>query len=179
MSTRSGSAGAHSANAAPHGWDDLDARLLGLLGRLTDRDRRICRLLDEHRVLTTNQIADVGFNGQRRARMRLGELYALDVLDRFRPGRWAASAPYHWVLGPLGAALVAAEAGRDIGDVAWRRRLIYELAASQRLEHLVGSNGFFSALLRAERTGGNCALTECWCERRCAREWGGVVGADG
>jgi hypothetical protein len=154
-------------------------RLLSVLGHLTDRDRRLCRLLDEHRVLTTNQVADVGFSGERRARMRLSELYALDVLDRFRPQVWRASAPYHWVLGPLGAALVAAEAARDVADLSWRRSLAHDLAASQRLAHLVGTNGFFTALLRAGRTRAGCSLAEWWSERRCAREWGEVVRPDG
>src|SRR5580693_1434236 len=57
------------------GWRDLDQRLLGVLGRITERDRYLCRLLDEHRVLTTSQVADVAFTGERRARMRLAELY--------------------------------------------------------------------------------------------------------
>ena len=66
------------------GWRELDRRLLAVLGRLTDRDRLLCRLLDDHRVLTSAQVADVAFSGERRARMRLAELYAMDVLDRFR-----------------------------------------------------------------------------------------------
>ncbi|MDR3648347.1 MAG: replication-relaxation family protein, partial [Acidimicrobiales bacterium] len=56
-----------------------------MLGRSTERDRQLCRLLEDHRVLTTAQVTDVGFAGERRARTRLSELYALDVLDRFRP----------------------------------------------------------------------------------------------
>jgi Replication-relaxation len=168
-----------SVLTARRGWRDLDARLLGALGRLTERDRLLCRLLDEHRVLTTAQVADVGFSGERRARMRLSELYALDVLDRFRPQAWKASAPYHWVLGPLGAALVAAEAGRDVGNLSWRRSLARDLAASQRLAHLVGTNGFFTALLSAARTSADCELSQWWSERRCAREWGEVVRPDG
>ncbi|MGH8995523.1 MAG: replication-relaxation family protein [Acidimicrobiales bacterium] len=73
----------------------------------------------------------------------------LDVLDRLRPQAWGTSAPYHWVLGPLGAAIVATEAGRDPADLTWRRRLARDLAKSQRLSHLVGTNSFFTALLRA------------------------------
>jgi hypothetical protein len=111
--------------------------------------------------------------------MRLSELYGLEVLDRFRPQAWGASAPNHWVLGPLGAALVTAEAGRDVGDLSWRRSLGHELAASQRLAHLVGTNGFFTALLRSARTSAHCELSEWWSERRCAREWGEVVRPDG
>jgi hypothetical protein len=84
-------------------------------------------------VLTSSQVADVCFTGEHRARMRLAELYALDVLDRFRPRRGGSPVPFHWVLGPLGAALIAAEHGVVVSDVAWRRRLASELAASQRL----------------------------------------------
>ncbi len=171
--------GTASASASRRGWRDLDARLLAVIGRLTERDRHLCRILDDHRVLTTAQVADVGFTGERRARMRLSELYALDIVDRFRPQAWGKPAPYHWVLGPLGAALVAAETGADLADLSWRRSLAHDLAASQRLAHLVGTNGLFTALLRAARTRPGSALTEWWSERRCAREWGEVVRPDG
>ena len=164
---------------ARRGWRDLNARLLGVVGRLTERDRSLCRLLDDHRVLTTAQVAEVGFSGERRARMRLSELYALDILDRFRPKAWGNPSPFHWVLGPLGAALVAAEAGLDLGDLSWRRSLVHDLVASQRLAHLVGLNGFFCSLLGLARTRPGCRLDEWWSERRCAREWGEVVRPDG
>ena len=130
-------------------------------------------------MLTSSQVADVCFTGERRARMRLAELYALDVLDRFRPRSGGSPVPFHWVLGPLGAALVAAEHGLDPADLAWRRRLVGDLAASQRLAHLVGTNGFFCALARSARTREGCALCEWWSERRCAAEWGEVVRPDG
>ena len=168
-----------SSAAGRRGWRDLDTRLLGVLGRLTERDRRICRLLDEHRVLTSAQVADVCFTGERRARMRLAELYALDVLDRFRPRRAGSPVPFHWVLGPLGVALIAAEAGIELSDLAWRRSLVHDLAASQRLAHLVGTNAFFCALARSARMREACALEEWWSERRCAKEWGEVVRPDG
>ncbi|MGH9295675.1 MAG: replication-relaxation family protein [Acidimicrobiales bacterium] len=154
-------------------------RLLAVAGRLTERDRLVCRLLDEHRVLTTAQVADVGFAGERRARMRLGQLHDLGLLDRFRPRTWANPAPYHWTLGPVGAALVAAEAGLEVSALAWRRTLAHDLARSQRLAHLVGTNGFFTALLRSARTRAGCELCEWWSERRCAAEWGEVVRPDG
>ena len=161
------------------GWRDLEQRLLGVLGRITERDRYLCRLLDEHRVLTTSQVAQVAFTGERRARMRLGELYSLDVLDRFRPQAWGKPSPFHWTLGPLGAALIAADAGYELDTPAWRRSLAHDLAASQRLAHLVGANGFFTALLQSARRRPACALEEWWSERRCAREWGAVVRPDG
>jgi len=161
------------------GWRDLDHRLLAVLGRITDRDRRLCRLLKDHRVLTTAQVADIGFTGERRTRLRLSELHALDVVDRFRPRTGGNPAPFHWVLGPLGAALVAAEAGVDVSELDWRRGLVYDLAASQRLTHLVGLNGFFTALLRSARRRPGCRLEEWWSEQRCGREWGELVRPDG
>jgi hypothetical protein len=175
----SGSISPSGPSSGRRGWRDLDRRLLPVLGRLTERDRYLCRLIEDHRVLTTAQVADVGFTGERRARMRLGELYALDLLDRFRPRSAGNPAAFHWVLGPLGAALVAAEHGIDLADLDWRRGLVHDLAASQRLNHLVGLNGFFTALLRTTRTRPGCQLVEWWSERRCAREWGEVVRPDG
>jgi hypothetical protein len=111
--------------------------------------------------------------------MRLAELYALDIVDRFRPQSWGSPTPFHWVLGPLGAALVAAETGVDLSDLSWRRTLAHDLASSQRLAHLVGLNGFFTGLLRSARTRPGCYLDQWWSERRCAREWGEVVRPDG
>jgi hypothetical protein len=160
------------------GWWDLDRRLLAVLGRITERDRLLCRLLDDHRVLTSAQVADVGFTGERRARTRLAELYAMDVLDRFRSRTGGNPSPLHWVLGPLGAALIAAESEVDVADLGWRKNLIHDLAASQRLGHLEGINGFFTALMRSARTESDCHLEEWWSERRCAREWGEVVRPD-
>jgi hypothetical protein len=157
---------------------DPDSRLLSVLSRVTERDRVLCRLLYEHRVLTTPQVTDVAFSGERRARTRLADLYALEVVDRFRPQTWSTPAPFHWLLGPLGATLVAAERGSSIDDLDWRSDLVRDLAVSQRLTHLVGVNGFFAALIRTARTRPDCQLEEWWSERRCAREWGEVVRPD-
>ena len=111
--------------------------------------------------------------------MRLAELHGFDVLDRFRPQAWGSPSAFHWVLGPLGAALVASETGTDPADHTWRRNLAHDLAQSQRLAHLVGVNGFFCGLARSARTRPGCDLVEWWSERRCAREWGEVVRPDG
>jgi hypothetical protein len=153
--------------------------LLSILGRLTERDRLLCRLLDDHRVLTSAQVADVGFTGERRARTRLAELYAMDVLDRFRNRTGGNPRPFHWVLGPLGLALVAAEGGVDVDELRWRKSLVRDLAVSQRLGHLEGLNGFFTALMRSARSRPNCQLEQWWSERRCAATWGTAVRPDG
>jgi cell wall-associated NlpC family hydrolase len=107
-----------------------------MVGRLTQRDRTICRLLYEHRVLTTSQIADVGFASLRKAQERMALLHRLEVADHFRPRSWAGTGPYHHTLGPAGAAVIAAERGVEVRDLPWRRDAATALAASQRLGHL-------------------------------------------
>jgi Replication-relaxation len=89
--------------------DRLARKVADLAGRLTERDRQLCRLLAEHRVFTSHQITDLAFNHLDTAEDRLRALTALGVLDRFRPRRDTGSAPYHYVLGPIGAAMLAAE----------------------------------------------------------------------
>src|ERR1700686_2284445 len=81
VSTSKSGSRAKAASASParrQGWRDADHRLLTVLGRITERDRHLCRLLEDHRVLTTAQVTDIGFTGERRTRLRLSELYALD-----------------------------------------------------------------------------------------------------
>lgn len=150
-----------------------------MVGRLTQRDRTICRLLYEHRVLTTSQIADVGFASLRKAQERMALLHRLEVADHFRPRSWAGTGPYHHTLGPAGAAVIAAERGVEVRDLPWRRDAATALAASQRLGHLVATNGFFTALLRTCRRHPGSELAEWWSEQRCAAVWGKVVRPDG
>jgi hypothetical protein len=156
------------------------ADLLGMLSsRLTDRDRRIAALLFDHQVLTTAQIAQLGFDSEGAARHRLVILHRLRVLDRFRPQRPAGSAPFHYVLDEMGAAVVAAARGVEPSELGFRRERALALAHSPLLAHLVGVNGFFAALAGAARRIPGAALVEWWAERRCAAQWGGVVRPDG
>src|SRR6266540_4980567 len=77
--------------------------------RLTDRDRGIIGDCYEHRVLTSEQIRRVHFGDIRTAQVRLEKLYAMRLLDRFRPP-WRhgeGSTPYHWVLDEAGAHVIA------------------------------------------------------------------------
>jgi hypothetical protein len=156
-----------------------ESRLLELAGRITERDREICGLLYEHRVLTTSQVADIGFSTLHKAQERLVVLQRLEVVDRFRPRSWSASAPFHYVLGPAGAAIIAADREMTVVQLGWRRDVGAALASSNRLGHLVGCNGFFTGLIRASRSSRDTALGEWWSERRCAAAWGEVVRPDG
>ena len=154
-------------------------RLAALAGRLTDRDRTLCRLLHQHRVLTTPQLTDLAFPSRNAAEHRLAILHQLGVLDRFRPHHTPGSAPYHYVLGPLGAALLAAQTDQEPAQLGYRRDRTLALAHSQRLAHLLGVNSFFCALARAARGQPDAALEEWWSEQRCAARWGWLVHPDG
>src|ERR1700730_19328362 len=81
-----------------------------LAARLTARDRWLLRMLHEHRVLTTTQITELAFGTTRAATARLLTLYTHQAIDRFRPLARTGSAPWHFVLGPAGAHVLAADA---------------------------------------------------------------------
>jgi hypothetical protein len=150
-------------------------RLYDLAGWITERDRMICRLLYDHQVLTTSQVADIGFGSLRRAQQRLAALYAAEVVDRFRPRSWSGSGPHHLVLGRAGARVIAAERGMALSELHWHRDAGETLAISSQLAHLFGCNGFFTSLMRQARMRGDAELAEWWPERRCAAAWGQAV----
>jgi hypothetical protein len=102
------------------------------------------------------------------ARHRLAVLVRLGLLRRFRPRREVGSAPGHYLLGPLGAALLGAEDRNErkwLPQVRTDRQLA--LARSQRLAHMTGASWFFAALARHARTSGG-TLTQWWGEQATA-----------
>jgi len=151
---------------------------LDVLGRLTDRDRLICRVLWEHRLLTTEQVCDLCFTSLVSTQHRLVTLWRLGVLDRFRSIRPVGSESWRYTLGPLGAGLVAAERGVDPPRASVLRDRVVALAAGQRTAHTLGVNGFFCALHAAARSRPDAAVGAWWSERRCAAEWGDFVRPD-
>jgi hypothetical protein len=129
--------------------------VLSVSAHLTDRDRELTRLVARHRVLTTDQLAALKFSNLTTARHRLSVLVRLGVLRRFRPHRETGSAPWHYVLGPVGAALLGQE-DRDEKKWAPQVRADRQLALerSQRLGHMTGTSWFFVALAKQAREGG-------------------------
>jgi hypothetical protein len=151
---------------------------LALLGRLTPRDRFILRALADHDVLTTPQVADLAFGSLRAAQQRLKVLVTFGAVGRFRRRLPEGSEPWRYCLAPAGAALIAAERGQP-APRRWPRHVL-ALATSQRLDHLLGVNGFFTSLAAAARaSSGSHALAEWWSEQRCAAEYGEIVRPDG
>ena len=157
------------------GTDRVALRVAQLAGRLTDRDRQLCRLLLEHRVLTSHQLTHLAFGHLDTAEDRLRTLTCLGVLDRFRPRRDTGSAPYHYVLGPLGAATLAAEQHVTVADLGYRRATTLAVAHSRRLSELVAVNGFFTALTAHARHHPGTELARWLSQRRCHDLWGRLV----
>jgi Replication-relaxation len=151
-----------------------------LAARLTARDRWLLRMLHEHRVLTTTQIAELAFGTTRAATARMATLYQYRAVDRFRPLAPAGSAPLHFILDDAGAAVLAAEDGTTTAELGYRRDRAVAIALSPRLGHTTGANGFFTALAAAARASTGQHTLECWwSERRCAAIWGDLARPDG
>jgi len=169
-----------------------------LAARLTDRDRRILRLVHQHRCFTTHQLAAIFFDSADRAEHRLRQLTQERALERFRPllDYGEGSAPFYYVLGPAGAAVLAGEKATDVRHLepAYRREKVLALAHSEHLAHTVGVNGFFCDLIAFARqhhptSADNgppgvlgvlgAALTAWWSEWRCHARWDRLVRPDG
>ncbi|MGH2812647.1 MAG: replication-relaxation family protein [Actinomycetota bacterium] len=153
--------------------------LSSLRKRLGQRDQKILEYLFEHRCLTTHQICDLFFDSPRTARERMRELFEIDLVRRFQPQalRGEGSYPFHYVLGPTGARLVAALRGVDVRTLGYRKGLEEQIAFSPKLLHLLDVNTFFSRLEWVCRRRGY--RFEWWSEPRCLRRWGSVVRPDG
>jgi Replication-relaxation len=145
--------------------------VLAASARLTARDRLLVRCVGEHRVLTTTQAAAFGFGSVITARHRLAALEEIGALRRFRPHREMGSAPWHYLLGPVGAALLGAE---DRDERKWltavRADRQLALERSQRLAHLVGANWFFVSLAAHARTTGEGGL-RVWLNESDTHDW--------
>ena len=136
---------------------------------LTDRDRLLLTLLWEHRVLTTEQIAEVAFDSLTTARHRLTVLHSLRLVDRFQPRRPDTTAgAYHYVLDHLGSYVVVADRDGDADALDWRKERALAITRSQRLAHLVGANGVFTTLTAAARRTSDADLLLWWSRRRFA-----------
>ncbi|HUY45539.1 MAG TPA: replication-relaxation family protein [Streptosporangiaceae bacterium] len=125
-------------------------------------------------------LACAAFGSLRAAQQRLATLTGLCAVGRFRRNLPAGSEPWKYHLAPAGAALIAAERGQPAPPPRKVAARALALAASQRLGHLLGVNGFFTCLAAAARaSGGTCVLAEWHSEQRCAAEYGGIVRPDG
>ena len=156
------------------------AAIAALASRLTERDQQVALSCYEHRVLTTEQLRRLYFSAPRRARRRLTLLYQLRVLDRFRPTLQPGqgSAQHHWILDEAGAHVVAAHLGVERNELRWRHQRDLGMFGSQKLDHQLEVNEFFSRLTEEAREAGG-RLADWWGERRCLAAHAGQAAPDG
>lgn len=142
--------------------------VLRVQSQLTDRDHVLLAWLADHGVLTSFQLAYALFPSLDYAQERLRKLVRLRVLDRFRPQKPdGGSYPYHYVLAQLGVEIVSAQRGADLPRRDQARRRRWHLTNRANLPHLLGTNGFFTALAGYARTHSGCALARWWPAAHC------------
>jgi hypothetical protein len=155
--------------------------LAALAGRLTAGDRQVCRLLGDHQVLTTGLLALLLGAPPRTLQQRLTTLATLKVVDRFRPHQpvGAGSAPYHYLLGEAGAAVLAADGSATADRPGWDRAQLLRLAyANGRLTHLLGVNTVLAQLTHTARHRAGTRLVCWWPAGRCQAQWGRLITPD-
>jgi hypothetical protein len=145
---------------------------------LTNRDMWLARMLHEHQVLTTHQVARLAYTSPRSAQRRLRTLHQHAVLDSFRPLTQSGSAPEHYTLGRAGAALLAAHAGADPASIGWRPTHTGRIAYSPSLGHDLGVNELLTLLAARTRTHPETGIVLWLSERSCARRWGDIIRPD-
>jgi hypothetical protein len=117
-------------------------------------------------VLTTSQITQALFGSLRACQQRLARLHSLELVDRFTLPRppTGGSVEWHWTLGRLGLDLHAAARQEPITTPRAAKTRVARLAERPSLAHLLGVNGFFTALLARARTRPGAGLTRWWPE---------------
>jgi hypothetical protein len=122
------------------------------------------------------------FGHHKTAGKRLAYLVGVRVLDRFQPQNpvWGGSQPYHYVLGPMGAAVEAAHRGDDADRAArrWKGERTLALGRTQRLAHIIGVNGVYASLVGHARHCPEAGLVEWMTEAEAARWTEGIVRPD-
>ena len=157
-----------------HGDPLLEATL-----RLQPRDRVLTMLLDEHRTLTTTQIAAVLYDAHATAERRLYRLRQAGWLDRFTAVRAAGHRNIHWVLGPLGAHWAAGQEHRPLPSARTGRDERRTIAASSHLDHHDGARQVFIDRLVHARHHPQSRLARWWSPARAAAAAGQRIHPDG
>lgn len=117
-------------------------------------------LLDEHRVLTTAQLARATVTPERTVLYRLTRLRDAQLVDHVRPGRESGSAPLHWWLRPAGARIVA-----GVAPAAEARR-----PSGLHVAHAAAISEVWLAIVESGPQAG-VELDGWWTDRRGWQEW--------
>lgn len=154
---------------------------IGEQRRLTERDRDILTALAEHRVLTSEQLFRLAFDPDKPnfGRQRLARLTRRGVLARFRGFVPVGSQSWRYTVGVVGAMIHAAERGHTLPTTRRTMERVLKLAASPRLDHLLGVNELFVGLRHHARHHERCELLDWLAERSVAESVGKIVRPDG
>ncbi|MET7808579.1 replication-relaxation family protein [Micromonospora chersina] len=155
------------------------AGLLAIYPHITSRDRLLLQLLDDHQVLTTDQIHRMLFHARRTCQIRISELAALGLLERFRFARdGGGSQPWHWTLGHNGHRFQAAAHNRPEPTARTSRQTVQRLSANPHLTHLLTVNEFFVRLTAHARHHPEARLDRWWSETLTTKQYRTIT-ADG
>jgi hypothetical protein len=124
---------------------------------------------------------DALFSALRSCQRRLAHLKDLELLDSFgtpRDRERGGSGQPRWVLGRLGLDFHAAEREERMTPPAKAKAYTARLSRRPSLSHLLGVNGFFTALLGHARRDPDLRLVQWWSERTIA-SWFPFVCPDG
>ena len=125
---------------------------------LQPRDRDIIRLVSDHRVISSDDIALLIGGSPQGILRRLQRLYHHNYLDRPRSQRQLGNVPMIYALGQEGAELIARETGKKpVADWAEKNRQI----RTHYLEHALMISRFQVALRHAAASTGTVRL-ERW-----------------
>src|SRR3954452_14083876 len=142
------------------------ASLLAIYPHITNRDRLLLQLLDEHQVLTTGQIHRMLFSARRTCQLRLAELAALGLVERFRFSRdGGGSQPWHWTLGHNGHRFQAAAHERPEPTPRASNQTVQRLSANPHLTPLVLPSDFSVRLAEPARRHTEARLDRWWSEQ--------------
>lgn len=153
--------------------------LVSVSHRLSPRDYVLAHLLDQHHILTTDQIASILFQSTRTCLNRLYQLRTIGFLDRFRPVTSNRHTPWVWLNGPLAARYVALATDTRPPTTKILTQRQDSIMASPQLLHLIGTNDFFTRLLAVSRHQQGCDLPRWWSATATAAVFGRRVHPDG
>ena len=129
--------------------------------------------------MTTGQIQRMLFSARRTCQLRLAELAALGLVERFRFSRdGGGSQPWHWTLGHHGHRFQAAAHERPEPTARASNQTVQRLAANPHLTHLVLANEFFVRLAAYARWHDEAQLDRWWSEQVTANQFRTIT-ADG
>jgi hypothetical protein len=149
--------------------------LLSVLRHITLRDRTLLSALEQHLVLTTDQIRRLYFWSLRRTQLRLQTLRQVDLVDQFRFANPHGGAQQcKWVLGLTGARFQAAAAGRPAPSDRAYREGVLRVSTAPTLNHLLTANEFFVRLHHTARQRPDARVDRWWSEPATAGAFSGV-----